>query len=99
MSDRIPFADYIQIHRRLRYTHRAYIVNNWRLLLPPFVAFMALGFALQAVFLVGLGATFWIRLLIFIAAATVALLDGPGCIRRRREIISAEWKQSSDSCQ
>lgn len=53
MDKRIPFAEYIQIHRRLRATRPDYYVNNWRLLLPPSIALFTMGFAIQSFFLAG----------------------------------------------
>ena len=92
MPEQVPFSDYIQIHRRLRATRRDYYLNNWRLLLPPFIAFAALGFALQSFFLVGLDTSFAFRLIGFLIFSTVAMLDAPRCWKKRRDIIYKEWK-------
>ncbi|MCA9211641.1 MAG: hypothetical protein KDB27_01130 [Planctomycetales bacterium] len=96
MSKQIPLSDYIQIHRRIRATRRDYYANTWRLLLPPFIAFFALGFALQSLVLEGIGGTgssFVLRSLVFLLFAIVAFLDGPKCLERRRQIVYDEWTQ------
>jgi len=97
MHKEIPFSEYIQIHRRLRATRSDYYVNNWRLLLPPFIAFFALAFTLQSLALAGIGSSFVFRSLVFLLFALITLFDGPRCLRRRRQIIYDEWRQGRTS--
>lgn len=93
--EHIPFNDYIQIHRRLRATRSAYYLNNWRLLLPPLLALFAFLFAVQSLVLSGMGAAFTTRGTMFLLFALISLIDGPRCLKKRRQIIVDEWKSTA----
>ncbi len=91
-EERLLWGDYIQIHRRLRATRREYYLTNWRLLLPPFIAFFSLGFGVLSAVLSGPGRTFIAWLVVCIVCSLISVVDFPRSLAKRRSIIYTEWK-------